>query len=110
MLPGRHDGQRGIRRTLDAIFDVDALGVHGYRNGGQACKLEGLAGDHEAGFFHPGLFAVQPQHPQCETQARDVARSDEDLIRQAVQVSGNGEIACNLPTQCELATGIGIYQ
>src|SRR3546814_3750943 len=59
--------------------------------GVQTCALPIFPGNEEPGLFHPDLPAVQAQHSQRKAQARAPSRGDENLLRKAMEIPGDGE-------------------
>src|SRR5258708_4170958 len=91
------------------MVDVDSVRIDGDWCERQARQFKPLSGEREARIFDPGFLPFETQHPERQSQPGAISTRDDDLRRRTVDAAGDGEIACYLSPELELAARIRIH-
>src|SRR5215469_18809815 len=90
------------------MVDVYSVRIDGDWCERQARQFEPLSGEREARILDPGFLPFETQHPERQSQPGAISARDDDLRRRTVDAAGDGEIACYLSPELELAARIRI--
>src|SRR5215472_8709894 len=90
------------------MVNVDAAGIDRDWRERHSREFKALPGERKARIFDPGFLPFETQHPERQSQPGAIPTCDDDLRRRTVDAAGDGEIACYLSPELELAARIRI--
>src|SRR5258706_9958654 len=94
---------------VQAIIDINAIGINRDRRERQSCELQAASGERETRILDPHLPPLKAEHMERQSEAAAEATRDDDPGRRTLDTARDGKIRGYFPPQFQLATRVRIY-